>query len=104
MKSRIQISLVGIGSSLIITSILIGLGFGYSNSVDSVSEVYNNKTMVLGNNVKNLVVLIPNEGYESPSVLKEHRLINQPYVPQNIVASPGTNIIWFNGDVGHSSG
>lgn len=104
MKSRIQISLVGIGSSLIITSILIGFGFGYSNSVDSVSEVYKNKTMALGNNVKNLVVLIPNEGYESPNVLKEHRLINQPYVPQNIVASPGTNIIWFNVDVDHSSG
>jgi hypothetical protein len=79
MKSRIQISLLGIGSSLIITSIIIG--FGYSNSVNSVSEVYNNKTMALGNNVKNPVVLTPNESYESHSLLTELRLINQLYFP-----------------------
>jgi hypothetical protein len=58
MKSRIQISLLGIGSSLIITSIIIGFRFGYSNSVYSVSEVYNNKTTALGNNDKNSVVLL----------------------------------------------
>lgn len=81
MKSRIQISLLGIGSSLIITSIIIGFGFEYSNSVYSVSEVYNNKTTALGNNVKNPVVLIPNESYESHSLLTELRLINQLYLP-----------------------
>ncbi len=72
MKSRIQISLLGIGSSLIITSIIIGFGFGYSNSVYSVSEVYNNKTTALGNNI----VLTPNESYESHSLLTELRLVN----------------------------
>jgi hypothetical protein len=77
MKSRIQISLLGIGSSVIITSIIIG--FGYSNSVSSVPEVYNNKTMALGNNNKNPVVLTPNESYESHSLLTELRLINQLY-------------------------
>jgi hypothetical protein len=76
MKSRIQISLLGIGSSLIITSIIIGFGFGYSNSVNSISEVYDNKTMALGNNVKNPVLLTPNESYESHSLLTEFRLIN----------------------------
>ena len=81
MKSRIQISLLGIGSSLIITSIIIGFGFGYSNSVYIVSEVYNNKTTALGNNVKYPVVLIPNESYESHSLLTELRLINQFYFP-----------------------
>jgi hypothetical protein len=83
MKSRIQISLLGIGSSLIITSIIIGFGFGfgYSNSVYSVSEVYNNKTTALGNNVKNPVVLIPNGSYESHSLLTELRLIDQLYLP-----------------------
>ena len=81
MKSRIQISLLGIGSSLIITSIIIGFGFGFgfgfSNPVYSVSEVYNNKTTTLGNNI----VLTPNESYESHSLLTEHRLVNQLYFP-----------------------
>ena len=81
MKSRVQISLLGIGSSLIITSIIIGFGFGYSNSINSISEVYNNKTMALGNNNKNPVVLTPNESYESHSLLTELRLINQLYFP-----------------------
>jgi hypothetical protein len=81
MKSRIQISLLGIGSSLIITSIIIGFGFGYSNSVYSVSEVYDNKTTALGYYVKNPVVLTPNESYEFHSFLTEFRLINQLYFP-----------------------
>ena len=79
MKSRIQISLLGIGSSLIITSIIIGFGFefGYSNPVYSVSEVYNNKTTTLGNNI----VLTPNESYESHSLLTQLRQITQFYFP-----------------------
>jgi len=81
MKSRVQISLLGIGSSLIITSIVIGFGFGCSNPVSSVSEVYNNKTTALGNNVKNPVVLTPNESYEYHSLLTELGLINQLYFP-----------------------
>jgi len=65
------------------------------------SHVVNNKTMQLGNNVKNLIILIPNEGHESPEMPEEARLINQPYVPQHVVVNAGTNVIWFNGDVGH---
>ena len=75
MKSRIQISLLGIGSSLIITAILIGFGYGYSNSVNSVSWVYNNKTNL------SPVVLTPNESYEYHSLLTELNLINQLYFP-----------------------
>ena len=81
MKSRIQISFLGIGSSLIITSIIIGFGFGYSNSVNSISEVYNNKKMALGNIIKNPVVLTPNESYQFHSLLTELTLINQLYFP-----------------------
>ena len=33
---------------------------------------------------------------------KEQRLINQPYVPQNLVSGANTQIIWFTGDVGHT--
>ena len=59
------------------------------------------KAITLGNNIKNVVILIPNEGHESPALPEEQRQINQPYVPQNIVVNPDTNIVWFNGDVGH---
>ena len=75
MKSRIQISLLGIGSSLIITSIIIGFGYGYSNSVNGVSWVYNNETNL------SPVVLTPNESYESQSLLTELRQITQFYFP-----------------------
>jgi len=46
--------------------------------------------------------LIPNEAHESPLLPKEQRLINQPYVPQNLVSGANTQIIWFTGDVGHT--
>ena len=51
---------------------------------------------------KNLIILIPNEGHESPRLPKEQRLINQPYVPENIVVHPSYNLRWFVGDVGHT--
>ena len=31
----------------------------------------------------------------------ESRFIAQPFVPQNAVVSPGTQVVWFSGDVGH---
>jgi hypothetical protein len=51
------------------------------NSVNSISEVYNNKKMALGNIIKNPVVLTPNESYEFHSLLTELTLINQLYFP-----------------------
>jgi plastocyanin len=64
-------------------------------------ETFQSKTLTLGKNVKNVIILIPNEGHESPSLPEEQRQINQPYVPENVIVNPGTNIIWLNGDVGH---
>ena len=58
--------------------------------------------MSSGSNVKNIIILLPNEGHESPALPKEQRIINQPYVPENIIVSPSTNIVWLNGDVGHT--
>jgi hypothetical protein len=55
----------------------------------------------LGNDIKHLVILIPNEAHESPQMEEEQRHINQPYVPQRAIVSPGTMITWFNGDVDH---
>lgn len=57
--------------------------------------------LTFGDNVKNIILLLPNEGHESPALPKEQGIINQPYVPENIVVSPNTQIVWPNGDVGH---
>jgi hypothetical protein len=66
------------------------------------ADIFNDKILTVPNTVKNFIVLIPNEAHESPLLPKEQRLINQPYVPQNLVVGPQTNIIWFSGDVGHT--
>lgn len=70
----------------------------------SASSIYDTQTMVLGNNIKSLVILLPNEAHESQTFgrpTSEDRLINQPYVPQKVTVSPGTLVTWFNGDVDH---
>ena len=80
--------------------------FGISSSQKQDSEwasvIFNNKTLTVPNNVQNFVILIPNEAHESPELPKDQRLINQPYVPQNLVIGPNTKILWFVGDVGHT--
>ena len=68
------------------------------------ANIYDSKTMVLGDDIKHLVILIPNEGHESQNlgdVSSDQRLVNQPYIPQNTLISPGTMVTWFNGDVDH---
>jgi plastocyanin len=64
-------------------------------------NLFTTKTMTLGNNVKNLVILIPNEGHHGPGEDKEARFIDQHFVPENAVINTGTTVAWFNGDVGH---
>jgi plastocyanin len=66
------------------------------------SNIYQTQTMVLGKNIKNLVILIPNEGHEYPHATpKELRIVNQPYIPQNAVVNVGTTVAWLNADAGH---
>src|ERR687896_2718032 len=64
------------------------------------TNLYETHNMILGNNVKNLVILIPNEAHE-PYSLKEQQLINQAFIPQNVRMNVGTTIVFFNADVGH---
>jgi len=64
------------------------------------SSIFDTHQMILGNNVKNLIILIPNEGHHGPQA-DEDRFLDQPFIPQNAVVNKGTNIVWFNGDVGH---
>jgi len=74
-----------------------------SSGIDATS-VYETKSMDLGNNIKNLVILIPNEGHESQNIgdqSTDQRLVNQPYIPQHVTVPLGTAITWFNGDVDH---
>jgi hypothetical protein len=70
------------------------------------SYVYHTASMILGNNIKNLIILLPNEDHEPPNyqhfnLRKDLRIINQTYVPDDVVVIPGTTIIWFSNDVGH---
>ena len=65
------------------------------------SNIYQTKTIVLGKNIKNLVISIPNEGHEDPAQPKGMRVINQPYIPENAVVNVGTTVTWLNADAGH---
>lgn len=66
-----------------------------------VQSLYDNHRLQIGENVKNLVILIPNEGHHGPGEDNEARFIDQSFVPEIAVVSPGTNVFWFNGDAGH---
>src|SRR5262245_46629771 len=90
-----------ISGYILIASIVDPVNQANAQAVNA-SQIYNSKTLDVGNSAKNLIILVPNEGHESPKLPKEQRLINQPYVPENIVVSPGTNLRWFVGDVGHT--
>ncbi len=65
------------------------------------SNIFQTHNMVLGKNIKNLIIEIPNEGHEDPTQPKELRVVNQPYLPRNAIVNTGTTIMWFNADAGH---
>lgn len=97
-------------SFVLVVLLVVSLANSFSNSLFSQNvvlgnvarDIFDNKTLTLPSNVKNFVILIPNEAHESPLLPKEQRLINQPYVPQNLISGANTQIIWFTGDVGHT--
>lgn len=64
-------------------------------------NIFKTKTMTLGNNIKGLVILIPDEGHHGEGEDDESRFLNQHFVPDNVVVNTGTTVVWFNGDVGH---
>ena len=63
--------------------------------------IYETHEFNVGDGTRNLFILIPNEGHHGPGEEDESRYLNQPFVPESVTVSPGTNVIWFNGDVGH---
>ena len=77
------------------------LSFAQTQPNLNASSIYDSGQMTLGNNVKHLVIVIPNEGHHGPGEEDEARFIAQPFLPQNAIVGPGTQVAWFNGDVGH---
>jgi hypothetical protein len=68
------------------------------------SSLFNTRTIVLPNSIKNLIVTIPDEAHHGDPAKyggKESRFIDQPFLPQNAVIKKGTNVIWFSADVNH---
>ena len=70
-------------------------------NIDATS-LYNDKTMILGSDVKNFVIILPDEAHESLNQPKNQLpLTNQPYLPQHLVTNVGTTVVWFSADVDH---
>lgn len=68
------------------------------------SSLFNTRTMILPNSIKNLVITIPDEAHHGDPAQfggKESRFIDQPFLPQNAVINKGTNVVWYSADVNH---
>jgi hypothetical protein len=65
------------------------------------TSIYDSGQIILGNYVKHLVIVIRNEGHHGPGEEDEARFIAQPFLPQNAIVALGTQVAWFNGDIGH---
>ena len=95
---------VVISISMILTPAPFLNAFAQNNNPALAERIFQDKSLTLPQNIKHLIILIPNEGHESQNlgdVSSDQRLINQPYIPQNAMVSPGTTVTWFNGDVDH---
>jgi plastocyanin len=93
-----------INISMVLTTAPFLNAFAQNNNQVLAESIFQDKSLTLPQNIKHLVILIPNEAHESQNpgdVSSDQRLINQPYIPQNVVVSPGTMVTWFNGDVDH---
>ena len=107
-KKYLLISILSLTFSMIIPSTFM-IAYAENATVTDNSQIsisanslYNNRTMILGNNVKNYVITIPDEAHESLGQAKNQLpLTNQPYFPQNLVTNIGSTVVWFNADVGH---
>ena len=90
--------------SMVLTTAPFLNAFAQNNNQGLAESIFQDKSLTLPQNLKHLIILIPNEAHESQNpgdLTAEQRLVNQPYIPQNAVVSPGTMITWFNGDVDH---
>lgn len=103
MVNRLTNSAISLTLMVVLLITLSITSFAQNSDLQNMAtDIFNDKRLTVPNTVKNFIVLIPNEAHESPLLPEEKRLINQPYVPQNLVVDPQTNIMWFSGDVGHT--
>lgn len=72
----------------------------YEPKVDA-KTIYDTGTATLGSNVKNLIILIPDEAHHGNGEAIENRFIVQSFLPQTTILNKGTKVIWFSGDVSH---
>ena len=101
-----RIGFVIYGTIILAASLALGAcTFGTVNAQNepniNATSVFDTGQMILPGNVKHLVIVIPNEGHHGPGEDNEARFIAQPFLPQNAIIGPGTQVAWFNGDVGH---
>jgi plastocyanin len=89
-----------IGISMVLMSTFLSNAIAQNNTTTA-ETTFQSGSLTLPPNVKQLFILIPNEGHHGPGEDNEARFIAQPFVPQNAVISPGTEVVWFSGDVGH---
>jgi len=107
-KKYLLVSVLSLTFSLFIPSTLM-IAYAADATAEANSQIninanslYNTRTMILGNNVKNFVIIIPDEAHESLGQAKNQLpLTNQPYLPQHLVTNVGTTVAWFSADVGH---
>jgi hypothetical protein len=83
-----------------LTQNVIGSQTQEAPNIDA-KHIFDTKTAVLGNDVKNLIILIPDEAHHGNGEAKENRFIEQSFLPQNVIINKGTNVIWFSGDISH---
>ena len=99
-----SITICVISISMVLTTAPFLNAFAQNNNQVLAESIFQDKSLTLPQNIKHLIILIPNEGHESQNlgdVSSDQRRINQPYIPQNDIVSPGTMVTWFNGDVDH---
>ena len=75
---------------------------GTSVTNQDAQNIYEDKSFTVDKNVKNFVVLIPNEAHESTNQDKDqYPFLNQAYIPTDLTINKGTAVTWLNGDVDH---
>jgi plastocyanin len=68
---------------------------------NAATDIFSSKQYTLSYDNILSMILIPNEGHHGPGEDDEARFIAQSFVPETAAINKGTNVIWFNGDVGH---
>jgi plastocyanin len=99
--SILLFSVITIGLACFATSANAQAANNNSPHVDA-KTIFEQKSAVLGNDIRHFVVLIPNEAHESLNQPKnQYPLANQAYIPQDITVNRGTSVTWLSGDVDH---